>query len=102
MILSNVEGVSDKKVERLNEEDIYLAEDLAMASAAKIQDIKGVSMQAVANAIDHIDYTHRFVDAEQLNYECGYCGKNYQLRARKPLKRHQNQCEANPANEGDI
>ena len=98
MILENVEGVSEAKAEKLREKcGIHLAEDLAGANAAMIDDIDGLSPKIVANAIRHCGLTGGKMNHKDINFKCGHCGKHYGLNTGSYTKIHQNEkCDQRP------
>ena len=95
MNLTEIDGVSKSKAEKLKQHRYNIAEDVAGANVAIITQIDGIGPDVVINAIRLADYDKMKMNHRDINNRCTHCGEVGYATA-NGLKIHEERCEDNP------
>lgn len=100
MRLTSVDGVTEEEAEVLQSNDINYAEDLAGARCMRVEDM-GLDSQLVANALREVEHGATFVDSDEIDYKCQYCGEEFEgIKFMKHNSHVQYECEQRPEADG--
>ena len=97
MKLTEIDGVSSAKAERLEEHGWKTAEGVATANLALITQVEGVGPDIVINAIHQIGYDRRAMNERHVDYRCSHCGQS-RFKTVFAVQDHEEKCDDNPSN----